>query len=66
MKGVDRLADHPQLGRPWPIAGAGDVRRLVVGRYLVYYELDPDQQLVAILTVRHGREAPVADDDILL
>lgn len=65
LEGVGRLREHPQLGRPWLAADAGEVRRLVVGSYLVYYEFDPGQQRISVLTVRHGREDAPVEGELL-
>lgn len=59
------LASFPDIGRDiarLPVPGA---RRLVVGEYIVDYDLSADA--VYVLAIRHGRqigEDPEMDDDI--
>jgi toxin ParE1/3/4 len=48
------LADFPFLGRPWPRLGR-DVRKLTVGRHLVYYRAEADAGSLVILRVLDGR-----------
>lgn len=64
LEGVARLADHPQLGRPWSADSGAHIRRLVVGSYLVYYEPSEAGDQLLVLTVRHGRERPVEPEDL--
>ena len=56
-EGLEILKNHPAIGRP---AGQG-LRELVISRgltgYLALYAWDRDADLVAILVVRHQREA---------
>ena len=49
----ERLRDHPRLG-PRVQNANGEVRRLVVGRYEIRYEIR--DETVYILRVWHGRE----------
>ena len=50
------LADHPELRAIWERHPDLGVRRLRSGKYWVCYELHPRQEIVLVLTVRHGRE----------
>lgn len=52
-KACEGIADFPARGRARPDLGEG-VRRLVVGDYVVFYELVND--IVVVLRVFHGRE----------
>jgi len=57
------LADNPWMA-PALFAGAeSPLRRLVVGHHIVIYRIQPDQQSVWVLTVRHGREEPLQPGD---
>ena len=52
---LDRLAERPNLGAPWP--SRPGVRRLVLGRvaFVVLYRVRPRAQRVEILALWHGR-----------
>ncbi len=48
---ADRLANHPELGKPGEIPGS---RELVVHEsYRLVYEFDPQREEVEILTLSH-------------
>ena len=56
---LQRLREHPRLGRPWPSAPEGDeIREMVVpfGRsaYVFRYRLRADE--IVIARIHHGRE----------
>jgi plasmid stabilization system protein ParE len=50
---VDKLERSPKRGRVVPELGREEIREIRYGQYRILYRLDPD--LIAILTVRHGR-----------
>jgi plasmid stabilization system protein ParE len=50
----ERLLDHPRLGEPLDEFGPREVRRLIVGRYELRYEVDAET--LSILRVFHARE----------
>ena len=49
---VERLAEHPQIGRRVPEAGRDDIRELIFRGYRVVYLTRPDR--LDIVTVIHG------------
>lgn len=53
---VGRLADHPALGPLWQRHPSLGVRRLVTGKYLVFYQLIHEREEVLVLTLRHARQ----------
>ncbi|CDZ48336.1 type II toxin-antitoxin system RelE/ParE family toxin [Neorhizobium galegae] len=53
------LSQHPEIGKVKP--GSNGVRVLVIGPYLIEYEVDSDG--VLILIVRHGRQDDRPDED---
>ncbi len=65
FEGVEVLADHPRLAPAWSRLHDPNVRRLVLGDYLAYYEVADEDQTVIILTVRHGAERPPEPDEVL-
>ena len=56
---VERLADFPESGRAVSGLGAREVRELVSGAYRVFYRVGKQ---VEVLTVRHARQNPPADE----
>jgi plasmid stabilization system protein ParE len=59
---VELLSRHPQIGRP----AEHELRELVISRgtsgYLPLYDHDRESDLVAILAIRHQREAGYEPD----
>jgi addiction module RelE/StbE family toxin len=49
---VEKLQDHPHIGRPVSEADHGDVRELIFQGYRIIYRTKPDR--VQIATVIHG------------
>jgi len=49
-----RLRSFPQSGSPFPAVTIAEVRTLVVGQYLVYYQVLPNE--VRTLMVKHGAQ----------
>jgi len=50
----DRLLDHPRLGERAPRYLDREVRRLLVGDYVMHYEIT--QETISIIRVWHMRE----------
>jgi len=51
---VDRLTEHPKMGRKVPEVGHESLRELVVENYRVIYQLR--DQHAEIITIVHGRQ----------
>mgnify|MGYP003395718684 CR=1 FL=1 len=62
---VGGLADHPHLGVVFPGSPTDNVRVMYFGQYRVFYLLDSPISRVTILTVRHGRQAPLSLEETL-
>lgn len=52
FEAVEKLLDHPRIGRPVPEADQDDVRELILQGYRIIYRIKPD--LVQIIAVIHG------------
>lgn len=57
---VERLARFPESGRVVPEIKRNDIREIIYGNYRIVYRIRRGQ--IAILTVRHGRQAFPADE----
>jgi plasmid stabilization system protein ParE len=58
------LSENPWIAPGLFSGGESPIRRLVVGKHLVIYRVQPDNRSLWILTVRHAREAPVQPGDL--
>ena len=56
-----RLVDYPRIGEKLDAYEPREVRRIIVGRYEVRYELAGD--LIIVLRLRHQRENRSFDED---
>lgn len=61
---AQRLAEHPWLGSPWRAATELPVRKLVVGRYILFYKVLDGGSRVQILTLRHHAQRPLTPDEL--
>lgn len=53
---VEAVCEHPRLGRRLSEHVDDSVRRLVIGNYVVVYQIEETSQVITILGVRHSRE----------
>ncbi len=58
-----RLADFPESGRRVPELPGTHYREVIRGNYRIVYEVAPPR-VVRILTIRHGRQAPMTEEDV--
>ncbi len=56
------LVEQPRSGRPLSEGINPDLRRLVIGNYVIAYRIQETQQTVTIVAVRHSRERPLAEE----
>lgn len=61
---VRGLADHPRLGRPLSDEMDPDLRRLVVGDYVVLYRIHEVSQTVTIASIRHFRQRSLQGEEV--
>jgi toxin ParE1/3/4 len=61
---VEALAAHPRLGRPLSDEMEVDLRRLVLGDYVIVYRLQETRQTVLIIAVRHHRERSLPGEEV--
>ena len=60
---AEELRRFPSLGVAVPGLD-GTFRRVNAGQHVIFYRVVPDQPLVRILTVRHGRRQPLSGTEI--
>jgi toxin ParE1/3/4 len=53
---VEAVSEHPRLGRRLSEQVDESVRRLVIGNYIVVYQIEETGRIITILGVRHSRE----------
>jgi toxin ParE1/3/4 len=53
---VEVLSDHPELGRRFSEEIDASLRRLVIGNYIVVYQIEDVRETITVLAVRHFRE----------
>jgi toxin ParE1/3/4 len=54
MAATEKLADHPQIGRPVPEADDLGIRELIFHSYRIMYLEQTTKNLILIVTVVHG------------
>ena len=59
---VEALAEHPLLGRRLSEAVDPSLRKLVVGDYIVVYEVNEIRETVWVLAARHHRQRPLPQE----
>ena len=59
------LAEHPRMGIVFPGSPTDNVRVKYFDNYRVFYLFDSSAPRVTILTVRHGRQAPLSLERVL-
>jgi toxin ParE1/3/4 len=62
--GVRRLADLPRLGRPLSDEMDPNLRRLVLGDYVILYRIHEASQTITIASVRHFRQRSLAGEEV--
>ena len=52
------LEEHPEAGPLWFDSEDMGIRRFIVDDYVVYYEVEPEQRVIKIHSLHHGKESP--------
>jgi toxin ParE1/3/4 len=60
---VEALTEHPELGRRLSDNVDASLRKLVVGSYIVVYQIEEPSRMITVLAVRHFRERPTPIED---
>ena len=61
---VEVLAEHPRVGPIFSEDSGPDLRRLILGQYIVIYQIQEAKQLVSVIAVRHSRQRPLKKEDL--
>jgi toxin ParE1/3/4 len=62
---VAGLADQPEMGVRYHPRGIGELRKLIVRPYRVFYLVNEASQTVHVVAVQHMREDSMAAEDLL-
>jgi toxin ParE1/3/4 len=62
LRRIGVLAEQPRSGRALSEGINPDLRRLVIGNYVIAYRVQETQKTVTIVAVRHSRERPLAEE----
>lgn len=60
---VEVLAEQPLLGRRLSEDVDATLRRLVVGNYVVVYQVNEARQAISVVAVRHFRQRPLPQEE---
>ena len=60
---VDTLSEHPLLGRRLSDEVDPSLHRLVVGSYIVVYQVNEARQTIWVVAVRHYRQRPLPQEE---
>jgi toxin ParE1/3/4 len=60
---VETLVEQPHLGRLLSEGIDPDLRRLVVGKYMVVYRIQETRRTITIVAVRHSRQRPLTEEE---
>jgi toxin ParE1/3/4 len=59
---VQALADHPHLGRSLLEGIDPSLRRIVIGNYVVVYQVIEVRASISIVAVRHSKQKPLPQE----
>jgi addiction module RelE/StbE family toxin len=60
---AEALAEHPLLGRRLSESVDPSLRKLVIGNYIVVYQVNEVRQMVWVVAVRHYRQRPLPQEE---
>lgn len=60
---VEGLAEHPLMGRRLSEAVDPSLRKLVVGNYIVVYQVNEIRETVWVVAVRHHRQRSLPQEE---
>lgn len=61
---VEILADFPRLGPAFSADSGPDIRRLILGNFIVVYQVRETKREISIIAVRHSRQRPLTLEEI--
>ncbi len=61
---VEVLAEHPRIGPVFSEDSGPDLRRLILGKYIVVYQVREAKRTVSVIAVRHSRQRPLTLKDL--
>jgi addiction module RelE/StbE family toxin len=60
---VENLSEHPKLGRRLSADDDASLRRLVVGSFIVVYQIEARAQTITVVAVRHFRQRSLPGEE---
>ena len=61
---VEALSEHPRLGPVFSRHSSPEIRRLILGRYVIVYRIQEVDHLVTVIAVRDTRQRPLTLDEL--
>ncbi len=61
---IEVLSEHPRIGPTFSEASGPDLRRLILGRYIVVYKVEEAKRTVSVIAVRDSRQRPLTMEDL--
>ena len=61
---VEVLAEHPRIGPVFSKDSGPELRRLILGKYIVVYQVQEAKRLVSVIAVRHSRQRSLTIEDL--
>ncbi len=61
---VEVLAEHPRIGPVFSEESGPDLRRLILGKFIVVYQVQEPERTVSVIAVRHSRQRPLTMEDL--
>ena len=62
---VEILADFPRMGPVFSADSGPDIRRLILGNFIVVYQIREPKNEVSIIAVRDSRQRPLTLEELL-
>ncbi len=61
---VESLAEYPRIGLVFSEESGPDLRRLILGKFIVVYQVQEAKRTVSVIAVRHSRQRPLTLEDL--
>ena len=65
LERVEVLVEYPRLGVAFSEESGPDLRRLILDKYIVVYQVLETRQTISVTAVRHSRQRPLTLEDLM-